>query len=332
MKRNEFYISILLFCLFGSMIHAETAGRENEFAIVSVSVANMREQPGYAAEMATQCLLGTPLLVLERKSQWLAVETPEGYRCWVNRGCVTLADRNALDEWNASPRIVFLDQYGSCFSGPDAKSSKVADLVAGCIIRYEKGNDGFHRIIFPDGRTAYVRADSCRDFRQWSEHAVPSGETLIACARELMGVPYLWGGTSPKMLDCSGLVKHCFFMNGVIVPRNASQQAGAAEPVDIENGFEELRKGDLLFFGTKNNGGIRITHVGIYIENGDYIHEAGRVRLASLDSRSSRFDKSLADRLVKAGRLHAPGERNGVVFIKEHPLYRVSRESIMRKR
>ena len=81
---------------------------------------------------------------------------------------------------------------------------------------------------------------------------------------QYLGVPYVWGGTSPSGFDCSGLVQYVCRQNGISVPRVAASQRGAGTYVSREN----LQPGDLVFFS--NGGGI--SHVGIYVGNGNMIH------------------------------------------------------------
>ena len=87
----------------------------------------------------------------------------------------------------------------------------------------------------------------------------------------------MWGGSSVKGVDCSGFVQSVFFRNGLILARDASLQALHGSPVDITAGFGNLRRGDLLFFGSKENGIAHVTHVAIYLGNSDYINSSGRV-------------------------------------------------------
>lgn len=99
--------------------------------------------------------------------------------------------------------------------------------------------------------------------------------SLVACAREFVGVPYLWGGMSPKGFDCSGLVRMVYLRYGLVLPRNASQMARLGREVKPE----EMKPGDLLFFGV--NG--RVTHVGMYIGDGHFIHSSHLVRINAVD-------------------------------------------------
>lgn len=88
------------------------------------------------------------------------------------------------------------------------------------------------------------------------------GEQIVATAMKYLGVPYVWGGTTPYGFDCSGLVQYVYAENGISIPRVTYTQQAAATPVS----FDDLQPGDLVFWGYS------AYHVGIYIGNGQYIH------------------------------------------------------------
>ena len=103
---------------------------------------------------------------------------------------------------------------------------------------------------------------------------------LVTTVRRFLGVPYRWGGEDRKNgFDCSGLTMVSYRLNGLNLPRNSRMQFKAGQYVAKKN----LRQGDLVFFATK--GGKRVTHVGMYVGNGKFIHapRTGKtVRVASL--------------------------------------------------
>ena len=115
---------------------------------------------------------------------------------------------------------------------------------------------------------------------------------VVAIAEKYLGVPYVWGGTTPSGFDCSGLVQYCYRQIGVNLPRTSRVQfhAGAYIPPDR---LDLLTPGDLVFFGRGGDPG-RIHHVGLYIGGGRMIHApytGARVSRASLIARiNSRGD------------------------------------------
>ena len=95
---------------------------------------------------------------------------------------------------------------------------------------------------------------------------------LLEDAKYFKGGKYVWGGTTPQGFDCSGYVQYLYKKHHVNLPRTAWAQSKKGKAVDINN----LQKGDLLFFLTDKKRGIPVTHVGIYLGNGKFIHAASK--------------------------------------------------------
>ncbi|NOY13061.1 MAG: C40 family peptidase [Deltaproteobacteria bacterium] len=109
---------------------------------------------------------------------------------------------------------------------------------------------------------------------------------LVKTARQFLGVPYRWGGEDRRNgFDCSGLTMVSYRLNGLNLPRNSRMQFKVGHYVAKRN----LQKGDLVFFATK--GGTRVTHVGIYIGGGKFIHAPRTGKTVRIASLSSRFFK-----------------------------------------
>jgi cell wall-associated NlpC family hydrolase len=113
-----------------------------------------------------------------------------------------------------------------------------------------------------------------------SRAAAPSvnGNALVAYAESFIGVPYVWGGTSPDGFDCSGFTQYVYAHFGIHLGRTALDQFGQGVPVDMD----QLQPGDLVFFSTYAPGA---THVGIYIGNGQMVDAQDEgVTIASIHS------------------------------------------------
>ncbi|HPX55309.1 MAG TPA: NlpC/P60 family protein [Syntrophales bacterium] len=109
---------------------------------------------------------------------------------------------------------------------------------------------------------------------------------IVKTAETFIGLPYLWGGMSADTgFDCSGLAMTVYQLNGLDLPRHSGDQFEAGVPVDPE----DLQPGDLVFFQTRGNG--RVTHVGIFVGDGDFIHAAGTGKNIRKDSLSSSYYK-----------------------------------------
>lgn len=276
---------------------------ELHYAVVNNSVANLRSEGKHAAELATQALLGTPLKVLKTNGDFYLVQTPDHYLSWVDHGGIKLMGMMDYERWLGSEKLIYMQAYGFVFS--DKKREKnVADLVLGSMLKINSQDDEVYFVEFPDGRTGLVDKKEAMLFADWLEKLQPGPELIEKYSRELMGVPYLWGGTSAKGLDCSGFTKTVYFMNGFIIPRDASQQIFAGKIVDADLKFEGLVKGDLLFFGNKATPDKKqkVTHVGIWLGNGEFIHASKQVRVSSVNQGSPLYDKANVDKYLGSRR------------------------------
>ena len=247
------------------------------YGIVSVSVANMRRVPSASAELINQTLLGTVVRLLKRENDYYFVQNWDRYLGWLSSSFVTEVDSAGAAAWQAGPRVVCRANYGLVRDAPAFSGTILVDLVPGAVLVRLGRTGDWLQVGLPDGRQGFVRAELMRA----EDGRLPMTiEQVLATARDYLGVPYLWGGTSTKGFDCSGFTQIVYRMNNYSLPRDASQQVQLGRPVALEDDFAHLLPGDLLFFGPRPE---RITHVALYLGGKRYIHSAGQVHIASLD-------------------------------------------------
>ncbi|WP_240485954.1 C40 family peptidase [Anditalea andensis] len=281
------------------------------FGVVTISVANIRSQPKHSAELATQATMGTPLNVLKQDGTWYLVQTPDQYISWIDAAGIQLMDQEEFQQWDLSEKAVFTSLIGYVYADEN-QIEMVSDLTAGNVLEVIGRKTDFYEVKLPDGRKGYVNSSSMEPLGDWIASRNPSHENLISTAKSMMGIPYLWGGTSIKGVDCSGFTKTVFFLNGQIIPRDASQQIHEGEEVDKDKNWENLQVGDLLFFGkpAAADSPEKVIHVGMWIGNNSFIHSRGRVRISSFDPDSEHFDEYELDRYLRTKRILGKESQN----------------------
>lgn len=298
------------------------------YGVSNLSVINTRYAPNHAAEMATQATLGTPVKILKKEKGHFFVRTPDNYLSWTeSRGIIPMNETD-FENWQSSKKLVYTDLFGFAYSEASELSMPVSDLVAGNILQILDEGNGFYRVSFPDKRIGFISTKKAQLYDQWKNQANPNADQLLKTARNFLGIPYLWGGTSVKGLDCSGFTKTSYLLHGIVLPRDASQQALVGDLVDIlENdtlslskALKNLMPGDHLFFAADKRTK-KVTHTALYIGNGEFIHAAGLVRINSMIIGSKNYDDFQSRTLVSARRILTAIGDSEITRIDKHPYY-----------
>ena len=303
------------------VILPDTTLLEKSWGLITLSISNIRSKPAHSSEMVSQAIMGTPVRILKDVDGWILIQTPDRYIGWTNKSAVQSMSWSEISNWRKADRMIYTESEGKIFADEE-NTIFLSDLVAGAIVNRGLRNKNLIQVNLPDGRVGYVSGLNWVDFNQWKDTVALNSERMIVSGKQLMGFPYLWGGTSSKGMDCSGFVKTVCFLNGVILERDASQQIHHGAEVDLTSGLDKLKKGDLLFFGSKQP--FRVTHVGIYIGDSEVIHEsgtAGSVHINSLDKNSIIFRKDLSTNLVGARRIIGISPEPGYWPVSLHNWY-----------
>lgn len=233
--------------------------------VVIATVANMYSSATENADVVSQAILGSNVVVLEKRHKWAKVRTNDQYTGWV-----PLQDLRKSSAPYGTPghtvqveslfanlyRETDVTEHQPVITAPFEAQLEAIDDAPGNTERWLE-------VRLPDGRIAWIqRGDVVRDPKPLTI------EQSIELAKRFLGIPYLWGGRSSYGYDCSGFTQMLVRSRGIIMPRDADLQAAwnGVENVDRK----DLRAGDLLFFGASAD---EITHTGMYIGGGEFIHD-----------------------------------------------------------
>jgi gamma-D-glutamyl-L-lysine dipeptidyl-peptidase len=268
--------------------------------VVAASVADIRSDPDPASELVTQALMNVQAIPGEASGAWTHV-TLSDYEGWIRTdqleepivkgfckvgvSCGTALPYLAVVIATHTP--LYAHAEGDEFAGKVYLSTALPIQDITHPQRLQVALPG-ERLAWLDRYAIDIR-DSANPYPQ-----APIG-VVTAYARLLLGRPYLWGGSSWEGIDCSGFVQLCYRMGGSIIPRDAHQQHDFLQ-MAVERA--DMREGDLIFFGSKS-----ITHVGMALNNKEYIHSAGgnysRVVINSFDPAAPHYYPRL-DQIVWA--------------------------------
>ena len=280
---------------------------EKRWAIVKLSVASLRCDGKHSAEMATQAVMGTPVKVIELVGEWCRVQTPDNYISYAPESSLQFVTDAQFDAWRTSRRYI-VTVYGTRLLAAAQADETVSDLVLGNVLQWRGENDKWVQLATPDGRVGYVEKSQVAPLDVWAQQAYDDALLERTC-RRMLGSGYLWGGTSTKVTDCSGLMKIAYLANGIILSRDASQQALTGEKIAD---WHKAELGDLLFFGNSKTG--RVTHVGMYLRDGLYIHCSGQVKINSLEEKSPLYLYSP----LSISRIKTKIGTTGIIPVRDH--------------
>ncbi len=279
---------------------------DKRFGIVSVSVGNARTNPRHQAEMCSQAMMGMVVKLLKKHGGWYFIQLPDNYLGWLEESAMKVTTEAGVEAWKSATKVIATRIFTFIRDHPSASSQPVSDAVAGVLLKRLNNAGSWVAVEIPDGRKGYIERSSVDEYGHWKNTRKLTPENIEATAKSLIGIPYLWGGTSAKGMDCSGFTKTVFRLNGLELDRDASQQAAGGEVVEKGNDFENLRKGDLLFFGRGATAERpeNITHVGIYLGKKEFIHTPGGagVKINSFDSSAANYNEAELRRFVRARR------------------------------
>lgn len=248
---------------------------------VTADALRLRDTPAAEGEILATASGGTSVVVLEDTGNgWYKVNfnTVEGYMSSEYLTVSTTAD--------AALGYGLVDTDGSSLNMRAAAGTNydtVASIPGGTVLELEGVDNGWYKVTY-SGKTGYVSSDYITITTEPDATETASsdlGAQIVAYAEEYLGTPYVLGGNGPNQFDCSGFTKYVYSHFGYTLNRTATDQ--------LQNGVsvskDELQPGDLVFFKYRTSK--PVSHVGIYIGNGEFIHASTNRYVVQIDQMES---------------------------------------------
>lgn len=269
--------AIGLFCCQLPM-HAQKSIANADF-VVAKPVVNMLSNADESSDVTSQALYGTGVLTLEKRGGWVKIRTADEYTGWVRMADLQRAEECCYGSKGEYVEVTALS--ANLYREPDV-TKHAPVLLLPWESRLEIAPAGetsarWLKVRLVDGQFAFVQKGDVGPAL-----APFTIEDMLKLARRFMGVTYTWGGVSSFGFDCSGFTQMLERQRGIEMPRDADLQAAWTGVTAVER--KDLQPGDLLFFGSS---AAKITHTGMYLGNGEFIHDTTRdhpgVQISRLD-------------------------------------------------
>lgn len=246
---------------------------------VTADALRLRSTPATEGEILATVSSGTSVVVLdEAEDGWYKVNynSVEGYMSGEYLDVATKAETDL--------GYGKVDADGSTLNmraGASTSFDSLCSIPSGTVLELEGVYEGWYKVTYA-GNTGYVSSDYITITTEPTTASSSAlGEQIVALAKQYLGTPYVLGGNGPSSFDCSGFTKYIYAQFGYTLNRTATDQ--------LQNGVSvsrsELQPGDLVFF--KYNTSKPVSHVGIYIGNGEFIHASTNRYVVQIDQMNS---------------------------------------------
>jgi len=275
--------AIIAVSILASMVVGASAIElKTGIGVVETGGLRLRAKPNTDAEILANAGIGDNVVIIRQVGDWYLVDYNliVGY---MHKDYLTFYDKKNVELGEAIVESGSVNMRAT----PGVDGQLLATLSQGETAYIIGFNCGWYKVQY-NGLTGYIRSDLVALMEAPKFNAqltvgkspvvVTMGQKIVSLAQDYMGVPYVWGGTSPKGFDCSGFTQYVFKQMGYTLKRTAAQQ--------LTNGYAvtDLKVGDLVFFTNTYATSAAASHVGIYMGDNLFIHAAGGgVKITSLD-------------------------------------------------
>lgn len=251
---------------------------------IATNLTGLYEKPTFYMPLSSELYYGTELEILDEQGSWVFTRQKDGYLGWVYKPY--MAEGSPVKPTH----LVLVSSYG-LRAQPDRESEIITRVVSGAGVCVEETRGEWVKV--KANQTGWMQSTHLRSISAMPTSVQEKRTLLAKDATRLMGVPYLWGGTTGHGIDCSGLARLLHHWIGIAIPRDADMQHAAAQPVE-----PPYEVGDLFFF-SEDGSDRHITHVGMSLGGWKMIHSSRSRNGVYLDDVQER--ESLKKMFVSAG-------------------------------
>lgn len=237
---------------------------------VTADALNVRSGPSTSYGITTKLYKGDKVEILETSNGWHKIKASNGKIGWVSGDYIKVSSGSTSQPSTSTTKATVTATSLNVRSGAGTSYSVITKLSKGTVVDVlESASNGWKKIKTSNGTIGWVSGSYLANgvVEQPSTPSTNKVQAVIDLAHKQLGKPYVWGAEGPNSFDCSGLIYYVYKnAASITLPRTSSDQYSAGVAVSRSN----LKAGDLIFSSTDGTG--NITHVAIYVGDGQMIH------------------------------------------------------------